>query len=145
MPFYDVACPEHGVLEVYCRASAAASEMPCPVCNAPSPQVFHAFAFQEDRTRFWRGPSGSRYSYALGENMPETRGERDRLCREKGIEFVGKREMPDTWKRAVEYRQHVDTGGERLDPKVVAPKEPVKVESILEKVRRHPEKFRRSA
>jgi hypothetical protein len=52
--------------------------------------------------------------------MPRSRQERDRLAKEKGVEFctvaelrADNREAAD----ALDYRKHVDEGGARDDPK----------------------------
>ena len=72
--------------------------------------------FTEDRLRLWRNTQqGGRFSNALGCDMPETRKELERLAAEKGIEFVSPSSMPDQWREAVEYKAHVDSGGERLE------------------------------
>ena|SRR5271166_616908 len=89
---------------------------PCPICERPRKKAIHLPQFQEDRLRLWRGPLGNGYSTALGERMPDTRTERDRLAAKKGIEFVSKSELLASNKEAAEavaYKAHVDSGGPR--------------------------------
>lgn len=96
--------------------SDAAEFMPCPVCHRPRPQVIGIPYFVEDRLRFWKGPLGNGYSHALGEQMPGTRAERDRLARAKGVEFCSRDELLRDNKEAAEavaYKAHVDAGGSR--------------------------------
>lgn len=97
----------------------------CDLDGLEGLQVFHPPHFSEDRCRLWRGPTGSRFSYALGAEMPESRQARDKLAKEKGVEFVGKQEFLASNKEAaeaVEYTAHVNSGGRRDDP--VAPVAP---------------------
>lgn len=114
MPSYVTHCVNCGPQEFLARMSEASEFMPCPVCLRPRPQRFFAPQFVEDRVRLWRGVHGNRFSHALGAEMPDSRGERDRLAAEKGVEFVGKAEFLASNKEAaeaVEYKAHVDSGG----------------------------------
>jgi hypothetical protein len=53
--------------------------------------------FQEDRLRLYRNPrTGDRYSYALGDQMPESRAERDALEKSRGIVFCSPGENAST-------------------------------------------------
>jgi hypothetical protein len=124
VPTYALKCPTCGDQEIVARMKDAAQYMPCPLCDRPRPQVFFPPNVQEDRLRMWKGPLGNGYSHALGERMPDSRAERDRLARKKGVEFVGKAEFLAENKeaaQAVEYRRHVTEGGKRDEPAGPAP------------------------
>jgi hypothetical protein len=73
--------------------------------------------FCEDRLRM----HPANWSWSVGAPMPQSRQERRRIEKEKGIEFVAPHEFPETWKQATDYKKHVDSGGDRLPPEVVAP------------------------
>lgn len=120
MPVYVVACANCGPQEMVARMSEAAAEMACPVCNRPRPQVFFPPNFTEDRLRMWKGPLGNRWSHALGDYMPDSRGDRDKMAKAKGVEFCSVTDLRRDSKEADEalsYRAHVDSGGKRDDPK----------------------------
>jgi len=112
MPTYVVRCQVCGERETIERISFS-PYADCPVCQRPRPKVPQVPQFQEDRLRLWRGPLGNGYSTALGEQMPATRAERDRLAAKKGVEFVTKSELLATNKEAAEaiaYKAEVDSG-----------------------------------
>lgn len=116
MPIYVVRCENCGEQEVVARMKDAATFMECALCGRPRPQVIFAPQFQEDRVRFFKGPLQNGYSFALGEKMPDSRSARDRRAKEKGVEFVSFSEHLQEnkeAKEAVEYRKHVDSGGDR--------------------------------
>lgn len=75
-------------------------------------------------------------SAATGLPVAQSRSEERRIERERGIEFIGRKEMPSDWKRMGEYARHVKSGGDRVDPELV---NPTKLEStkgsLLKKVR----------
>jgi putative FmdB family regulatory protein len=122
VPLYDVNCQICGVQETFARMSTA-TFLECPRCGGLRPKGITLPHFTEDRLRFWKGPMGNGYSHALGAQMPETRTERDRLAREKGVEFVGRTEFLAENKEAAEavgYAQHVKSGGTR-DEQAPAP------------------------
>lgn len=123
MPFYDVQCESCGVQEAYARMSSS-DYADCPVCGRPRVKRISLPNFTEDRLRFWKGPLGNGYSHALGAQMPETRTERDRLARAKGVEFVGRSEFLAENKEAAEavaYKNHVASGGARDSEERAAP------------------------
>ncbi len=127
MPVYEVACPNCGPQEIVARMSEAQTFMPCGLCGRPRPQVIHAPNFQEDRLRMWKGPLGNGYSHALGQYMPDSRSERDRIAKAKGVEFISLGEHLKENKEAAEalaYRQHVDSGGDRALDKPLPAKSP---------------------
>jgi|FreactTroBogLake_1042271.scaffolds.fasta_scaffold00472_13 putative FmdB family regulatory protein len=143
MARYDYACPACGTIDEVIHGMREQVTVLCPECATPcnryfSPDTFPQFT--EDRVRFYRNnrkdaPS-ERWSYALGQEMPESRRELNRLQEQKGIEFVSKRDMPDHWKMALEYKRHVDKGGERVAPEKLMPTS-TKIEpgSIMKKAR----------
>ena len=115
MPRYDVACPNCGVNETFARMSTDLL-VECPVCHSLRPKAVTDFQHVEDRTHMFQGPLGTGYSFALGEQMPDSRKKRDALAAKKGVEFVGKREFLASNKEAaeaVEYTDYVKAGGER--------------------------------
>lgn len=122
MPRYDGLCKLHGVREVVARPDER--PLRCDLDGLEVQQIFHPPQFTQDSCRLWRGVNGTRFSHALGAEMPDTRQARDRLAREKGVEFVGKREFLASNKEAaaaVEYHAHVATGGAREEPRATAP------------------------
>lgn len=87
-------------------------------CGVPMRRVFDVPHFTEDRCRFSRNPrTGKDFSDMLGMAYPKDRKERDAVYKMKGIEPVTKSDMPNQWKVAMEYNDHVRTGGNRLTPK----------------------------
>jgi hypothetical protein len=124
MPLYEITCPNCGPRDIVASIKEAKATMPCDVCEATSPQVFHPPRFVEDRLRFWKGPMGTRYSTALGCEMPNSRGERDRVAKERGVEFITLKEHLAENKEAAEavaYKKHVDEGGDRCLDKPTLP------------------------
>lgn len=130
MPLYDYQCERCGKDWTEYRQMKDASDFsvspgvcaPAGSKELPShtgKRVYNSrniYRFTEDRLRNWRNPQqGGRFSNALGQDMPETRAERDRLCEEKGIEFVSPRDMPEQWKEAIAYKEHVDSGGDHYE------------------------------
>lgn len=118
MPVYPLACENCGEVETFATMSVARKSdlLECPVCERPRPRRIVLFQHTEDRTHMWKGPLGNGYSTALGEMMPQSRSERDRLAAKKGVEFVGTREFLASnaeAKEAVEYARHVQKGGAR--------------------------------
>lgn len=114
---YDVRCANCGTQEAWAKMSTS-DVAECPVCGRDRPKAISLPNFQEDRVRFFRGALGNGYSHALGEQMPDSRQARDRRAKEKGVEFVSKAEHLSENKEAaeaVEYRKHVDSGGERIE------------------------------
>lgn len=116
MPVYVVNCEVCGEQELFARMSDAGTFMPCSVCSGMRPQTVRAPNFTEDRVRFFRGVNGSKHSFALGTDMPDSRQARDRMARERGIEFMSLKEHLAENKEASEawdYKKHVDSGGDR--------------------------------
>lgn len=120
MPLYDISCANCGTQETFARMSEARESdlLPCPICERPRPRLIMLFQHTEDRVRFFKGALGNGYSHALGQMMPDSRSERDRVARERGVEFVTLSEHLNENKEAADalaYRKHVDTGGERVE------------------------------
>ncbi|GAC1407112.1 MAG: hypothetical protein NVSMB64_13560 [Candidatus Velthaea sp.] len=155
---YEYECPTHGRFDESYKMGEAPRSRGCGLmkatrtmdewgsldyCVQTAVRVFTPPQFTEDRTRFWNnGRDRTRYSAALGMTMPDSRAERDRVCKEKGIEFVTRREVPADWKAAVENVKAVRAGHAPapFDQIVTAPKP--KVESLVDRVRRQPERLR---
>lgn len=85
-------------------------------------RIYGNFQFSEDRYRFFRNPQdGSSFSYALGMEHPDNRGDYHRVLTALGSEPVTRGTMPASWKEDQQYLEHVQNGGERL-PRDGAPK-----------------------
>lgn len=125
MPLYEYRCSECGqTWEEFRSMSSASDTSEAPLCyytdnnRHAGKRVYSPVTipnFTEDRLRLWKGPLGNGYSTALGQRMPETRKELERIAAEKGVEFVSPSAMPKEWQEAVDYSKHVNSGGERLE------------------------------
>lgn len=138
---FEYRCPTDGPFDSAHPIGQAPPAAICPMCCTVAERYFSSesvFNFQEDRIRFARPHQGTRFSAALGQDIPDSRSELNRLCKEKGIEFVGS-DLPPNWKAAREYGQHLKAGGERLPQDAAAammepPKTPaVTVTELLKK------------
>ena len=86
----------------------------CP-CDGIAKRIYGNFQFSEDRTRFFRNPvDGSKFSYSLGMEHPDTRADYRRVLDGLGCEPVTAKTMPERWKEDRQYLEHVQHGGERL-------------------------------
>jgi putative FmdB family regulatory protein len=99
MALYEFRCQRHGEIEEVRRMGDLMPAV-CQTCGRYAHKTFSVPHVQEDRTRFWRGRDGTRYSSALGCDLPESRSEIVALARAKGVELDA-HEMPHI-KRAVE-------------------------------------------
>jgi hypothetical protein len=117
MARYDFVCRIDGRFEVS-LPMCGAIEAACPTCGAQAKRIYTLPQFTQDTLRLWRNHiDGSRFSYTLGQEMPETRRDLERLYIQKGWEPVSKATMPEEWKENAEYRAQVDAGGQREKPK----------------------------
>jgi len=92
-------------------------------------------SFTEDRLRLYRNPHrGDRYCYALGHEMPDSRRELERECKQRGIYFDDTPTQRE--RRCMEYAEHVRTGGERLPFEAITPPEPVDTKPMAEAIGR---------
>ena len=91
--------------------------------------VFHT---QEDR----RHMRGEGKSHATGLPYAQSRREERVIAKEKGIDFIGKSEMPQQWRTLAEHTRYVKAGGTPLAPNVLNPPPNPKVEpgTILKKM-----------
>lgn len=76
--------------------------------------VFHT---QEDR----RHMRGEGKSHATGLPYAQSRREERAISKEKGIDFMGKSDMPDQWKMLADHARHVKAGGKAVDPNILNP------------------------
>lgn len=106
--------------------------MRCPDCDGGCFKRECMPQFQADNLHLWRNKNGTRHSYAIGGEMPMDRQERRAIEKSRGIEFTS--ELTPKEKRIMEYREHVQSGGERLDPHVVNP-EPIESKPLREYIR----------
>jgi hypothetical protein len=86
----------HEIVENFPTGKAPAT-VHCSEHNLEAKRIFEPPIFQEDRLRFYQAKPNApspRWSYALGQDMPESKQERRRLEKEKGIEFVSRDEKP---------------------------------------------------
>lgn len=121
MPIYELLCASCGPQTTVAKMSEAAAFMPCPQCERPRPQVFSVPYYTEDRLRFFKGAHGNGWSHALGAPMPDSRQARDKMALAKGVEFCSVTDLRRDSKEAadaLDYKAHVDSGGERADPVV---------------------------
>lgn len=120
MPLYTILCPTHGTEVVGASMSEAGWSMLCPKCSTMCPRMVESFQFAQDNLRLYEDGAGGKFSHALGTDMPESRKQRDRMAKAKGVEFTTKAEfLADNPQaaEAVAYREHVDAGGERFEIK----------------------------
>ena len=98
--------------------------MRCPDCKGGCWKPECAPRFQEDRLRLWRNQKGTRHANSIGQEMPQTRSEMRAYERAHNIEFVSPKDFTNEQKQAIEYKNHVSSGGPhipeqptRLNPK----------------------------
>lgn len=108
MARYGYNCVQHGETEVNVPIGTAPPVMPCETCGRTSERIFTVPHFTEDRSRFWRGKDGTRYSSALGCELPDSRREIERLARAKHVELDA-HELPHV-KRAAEAGAAIRAG-----------------------------------
>jgi hypothetical protein len=135
MPVYPYRCPRCGAIDEVRHGSKDAIFVACGECFAVAERYFapeYLPEFTEDRVRF----KNLRHTLGPGQ-LPDDRKTLRAVEREKGIEFIGKREMPEDWKKFLDYGRHVKQGGERLDPEKVNPRQTaVEPGTIMSKVRK---------
>lgn len=136
MTTYVYRCA-HGDFDARFPMGTAPGSTPC-ARGCAAQRVFTAPHVTEDRVRFWRNNQGTRYSSALGADLPDTRRDVEALARSRGIEMLPRAEIPDNVRRTIEYGRHLRSGGDRIDNATAAammepPKPPVK--TVLERVR----------
>jgi hypothetical protein len=113
-------CQVCGDIEITRSIHEGVAEIePCPHDGYVAKRIWEAPYAQEDRLRMWRNQYGTRHSFALGEEMPESRRDLRRIERQRGIEFTS--ELTPQERTIMDYRKHVDTGGERLTSEQVNP------------------------
>lgn len=115
MARYGYQCVLHGETELNVPIGTAPPAVPCSACGRTAERIFTVPHFQEDRSRMWRGKDGTRYSSALGCELPESRRDIEALAKSRGVELDA-HELPHV-KRAVEV------GRARRNGEDVAPKE----------------------
>lgn len=79
-------------------------------------RIFGSFYYAEDRRHMRRG-----LSPATGRPYAQSRTEERVIEKTMGIEFVGRGDMPDQWKRCRDYSRHLRTGGKPVDPESLNP------------------------
>jgi len=104
---------------------------PCGSCHRMAQRVIGDFQFTEDRTRFFRNAvDGTRFSYSLGQEYPDSRRDRDALFSEKGCEPVTRGTEPTYLRENREYLAHLQSGGDRDRRFEATPPEPPKKGSV---------------
>ena len=84
-------------------------------CYSVGLRVFTAPPFTEDRQRFFRNPvTGTKFSFTLGHEMPDSRRQYEKQLAAMGAEPVSRATMPTVWKENLEYAAYVKSGGERV-------------------------------
>ncbi len=108
--------PSHIVEKWFDMGSAPAS-IRCEEHGADCKRVYD-FQFSPDNTRFFRNPvDGTRFSYSLGREMPDSKSELFREYEQRGIEPVTRKTMPEAWKADQEYAAAVRSGEKIEKPK----------------------------
>lgn len=116
MAQYAYACAGDHETVVHATMGEAPTTVLCETCGRRAHRVY-GFHFSEDRTRFFRnGIDGTKFSYALGKEMPDNRNEYHAILEATGSEPVTRGTMPTQWKENSEYLEHVQHGGEREKP-----------------------------
>lgn len=98
----------------------------CTTCGGLARRHFSpegTFYHQEDRRHMRHGRS-----HATGQEFAQSRREERAIEKEKGIEFVGKSDMPEQWKTLRDHYVYTKQGGEPLAPNVLNPPPDPKVE-----------------
>jgi hypothetical protein len=137
---FGYRCPAgHEIVEQH-RVGQAPPTTTCYEHAHTAARVFDVPHFVEDRLRFAKAsphaPS-ERWSYALGREMPETRQERRRIEKERGIEFVTKADVyndPET-RKSLDYVAHLRSGGAPIPPKELDPPKPLPKGILARKLR----------
>lgn len=111
---YEFRCIRHGQFEEH-RSMGDLRPIVCQNCGRYARKAFSVPHFQEDRTRFW-SRNGSRYSSALGCELPESRSAIAALAKAKGVELDA-HEMPHI-QRAIEAGR-AKRAGEQMNPREV--------------------------
>ena len=107
-------------------------------CQRWGKRIFTPPQFTEDRQRLFRNPvDGTKFSWTLGKEMPESRKEYERELAAVGCEPVSPHTMPQAWKDNIAYKQHVESGGER-DRAFETQRHPaaVKAPTVLEQLKK---------
>lgn len=108
MATYAFYCVWHGEFDANGMMESPPQQSRCTTCGHWSPRRFTAPQFTEDRQRL-----GPKFSKALGAPMPDTRRGYERELAKLGAEPCSPKTMPQAWKEGIEYKRHVDSGGER--------------------------------
>jgi hypothetical protein len=128
MARYSYACPQHGEFDAFYPMGEAPEMVSCAVyfeamgkdavCAAPARRIY-SFNFQEDRRRMRKGTSP-----ATGKPFAQSRQEETLVEKACGINFASKSDLLPHERQAIEYQQHVASGGERIENAVSMPVEP---------------------
>jgi hypothetical protein len=140
---YEFECPRHGRSEEP-RQMGDFRPVVCDTCGRYAHKAFSLPHVQEDRTRFWRGKDGTRYSAAFGCELPDSRSGIQALARERGVELDA-HELPHI-QRAMEVgrakREGVKMDSREVMAHIAEPKE--QADSMLDTLRRAPESTKRA-
>lgn len=139
MARYAYECPTHGEFDAFFPMGEAPESVWCDVlvlgksihdehgldctywevpCMKTSLRVY-SFNFQEDRRRLRQGTSP-----ATGKPYAQSRQEERMIEQAAGINFSSKKDLLPHERQAIEYQQHVASGGERVANAVSIPQEP---------------------
>lgn len=114
MATYAFTCSWHGEFEGRGEMQNPPRFQRCPQCSRWAQRRFTAPQFTEDRIRLYRNPvDGTRHSYTLGAEMPDSKREYYRQLAALGAEPVSHQNMPQAWKENLEYKRHLASGGQR--------------------------------
>lgn len=133
MAIFGYRCPQCGEVGEATHPMGATVFVRCPCGGSAERHYAPEYLFQhtEDRRHMRQGKS-----HATGEPYAQSRREERVIAKEKGIEFVGKSEMPSQWKTLAEHHRYVKQGGTPLAPEVLNPSTTaVEPGTIMRKVR----------
>ncbi len=105
--------------------------MRCADCNGGcfKRECLMTVQHQEDRLHMARHDE---WSHAIGAPMPQSRAQRKRVEKEKGVYFDSQL-TPDE-KRYKEYAEHVRAGGQRINSSELVPKPPDTKHELKERI-----------
>ena len=133
MAFYEFLCPKGHSISITHEMGSAPARLLCEVHNLLAERDYSSVHFQEDRRRF-RGEGISR---TTGLPYAQSRKEEKVIEKVKDIEFMGRNDMPDQWKRLAEHSRAVKSGELKkpLSPEELNPRPKLKRGAILDKMK----------
>lgn len=133
---YEYRCTQCGLTGDVQHPANVAVFVVCSDCRGMAERYFSPESVpyhQEDRRHMRAG-----LSRATGQAYAQSRKEERVIEKERGIEFISKRDLTEQQKTLREHFQHTKTGGEPVAPNVLNPPPSPKVEpgTILREMRK---------